>query len=217
MSSTDGGMKHTLVYGLVMLGIVSLILQGMATRRNTSIPGLVFPSATPTNTPTATVTYTPTITNTPTITRTPTVTRTPTPDPVMVSCAAALTVFLELHRETDKQIKDAFDMSPTTTYDDLRTKAALITAWSQVYTNRYTAEMQRCVPNTYALYQQDIEAIKSVLLIYYATMTSDYVLLQDQMVSYTRITMARSTLIRAVNADIQTLRAANLSVSWPRP
>ena len=210
-------MKHTLVYSLVLFAIGTLILQGMATRRNTTIPGLVFPSATPTHTPTATVTNTPTITNTPTKTRTPTVTRTPTPDPVMVACATALTTFLELHREADTQLLTALDMTAVTTIAQLRANAAAITAWSAVYIDEYTSEMQRCVPVTYDLYQQDINAVRSVLVMLFATMISDYPMLQEQMVNYAQITTKRMALMRAVNTEIQTLRTRYPSVDWPRP
>jgi len=210
-------MKHALVYGLVIIGIVSLILQGMATRRNTTIPGLVFPSATPTNTPTATVTNTPTITNTPTKTHTPTVTRTPTPDPVMISCAAALTTFMTLHNETDMQLLNALDMTSVTTLSQLRANASTITIWSEGYIDAYTSEMRQCVPATYDLYQQDINAVRSVLVMLFATMISDFPMLQEQMVNYAQITAKRVALTRTVYAEIQTLRTRYPSVNWPRP
>lgn len=210
-------MKHVLVYGLVVLGIISLILHSMATQRNTTIPGLVFPSATPTNTPTATVTNTPTMTNTPTKTRTPTVTLTPTPDPAMVSCAAALTTFMVLHNETDEQLLNALDMTSVTTMAQLRANASTITTWSEGYIDAYTSEMRQCLPVTYDLYQQDINAVRSVLVMLFATMISDYPMLQEQMVNYAQITTKRMALMRAVNTEIQTLRTRYPSVDWPRP
>ena len=89
-------MRRLLIVGVVMLILSTLVVQGRAMQKNTSIPGLFFPSATPTLTHTPTSTSTPTVT--PTVTFTPTRTLTPTPDPVAI-CAERFRGYYSLQNE----------------------------------------------------------------------------------------------------------------------
>lgn len=85
-------MRGLLIVGVVVLILSTLVVQGRAMQKDTSIPGLFFPSATPTRT------NTPTNTMTPTVTLTPTRTQTPTPDPVAM-CAERFRGYYSLQNE----------------------------------------------------------------------------------------------------------------------
>ncbi len=114
-------MGRSLLIGLVVLVVLVSVVQGTDMQKKTTIPGLLFPSATPTMTHTPTNTSTPTVSNTPTITKSATITQTRTPNPKMVQCALLISDFFALRETVQPMLDSAFDSQ------NMKTTAVILT------------------------------------------------------------------------------------------
>ncbi len=212
-------MRRLLIVGVVVLILSTLVVQGRAMQKDTSIPGLFFPSATPTltHTPTSTSTptVTPTVTFTPTRTQTPTHTPTPTPDPVMMVCAALMADFASAHATVYPLIQSSLDTTNKTTTADYLRAGNQLALYIDKYSTMYNDSLEECVPTTVTLHTKDVEILQVVASMMFATSMLDMSLIQSIVPVFARVSSERTTAFRAVVDEYKALKLRSPAVSWP--
>lgn len=146
---------------LIVIGVLVALIgvtQITAMQQQTTIPGLLFPSATPTSTLTPTHTLTPTNTLTPTITLTATKTLTPTPD-VYAICSAVFNEFYSIRNEQLNVYNDILigmsEPYSRSVYEKLDEKMQI---WIDAYTNRLPKNIDMCSQYIRSIAVNDIMA-----------------------------------------------------------
>jgi hypothetical protein len=214
-------MRRSLLIGLAVLVVLVSVIQGTAMQKQTTIPGLLFPSTTPTLTHTPTITLTPTMTLTPTSTNTPTASKTPTktvtvtPDPSALVCALLLQDFATLHASVNPAITQAMDSKTLKTTADFLRAGNLLAKYIDKFSEQYDPSLGECVSSTRVLHEKNIELMQVVASIDFATSMLDMSLLQSLTEVFVRVSNERSVAYRRVIDEYRLLKNRYPSVIWP--
>lgn len=214
-------MRRSLLIGLAVLFVLFSVVQGTAMQKQTTIPGLLFPSPTPTHTLTPTITLTSTMTltststNTPTASKTPTKTVTVTPDPGALVCALLMQDFATLHASVNPAITQAMDSKTLKTTADFLRAGNLLAKFIDKFSERYDPLLGECISSTSVLHQKNIELMQVVASIDFATSMLDMSLLQSLTEVFVRVSNERSVAYRRVIDEYRLLKNRYPSVMWP--
>ncbi len=216
-------MRRLLIAGLIVVILSTLVVQGRAMQKNTSIPGLFFPSATPTKTNTPTNTMTPTVTMTPTRTQTPTASNTPTktvtvtPNPVMKVCAMQMKELLEHHYligfTSEEMTKHLYSPSDK----EFNAKKERISVLVDKYDELMKPGIDECVPSMSKLYSNDRGILSSLYLIIISVNAWNFPMVDDAMRINAQHSFDNPKIFQEVMSDLKSLRRKYPSVEWPIP
>jgi len=214
-------MRRSVLIGLSVLVVLISVVQGTAMQKKTTIPGLLFPSVTPTMTHTPTITLTPTITssstrtNTPTASKTPTKTVTVTPDPGALVCAVLMQDFATLHASVSPAITQAMDTKTLLTTTDYLRAGNLLVKYIDKFSDRYDPSVEVCISSTSLLHEKNTELMQVVASMDFATSMLDMPLMQSLTGVFVRTSSERSVAYRRVIDEYSLLKKRYPSVIWP--
>ncbi len=208
--------RNVLIVCGILVALIGII-QVTAIQQQTTIPGLLFPSATPTSTLTPTHTLTPTNTLTPTLTLTATKTLTPTPD-VYAICSAKLSEFYALRKEQLDVVQEisvgVANIVPhsSSAYETLIER---FQTWSFTYAERLGKNSNSC-----SRYAEKIAANDISIHIYF-TMALNY--MKDQDFASASYALRQGQIVARENETFESLMANEISeyrqrapqYSWP--
>lgn len=204
-------MRKVLILVLTVLVVLLSVVQGTAMQKKTTIPGLFFPSATPTKT------NTPTNTMTPTVTLTPTRTQTPTPD-IYAICATALADFAVLRKEElsiYREIALGMTSGEVLTRSEYETLEERLTTWTESYVDRVPKTLSSCTKNAIPIAMNDVTIHFNFTLTLYAMKEKDFASAEVFTREMQRIARENTTYELLLDQEMANLRQTHPQYSWP--
>ena len=204
-------MRKVLILVLTLLVVILSVVQGTAMQKKTTIPGLFFPSATPTKT------NTPTNTMTPTVTLTPTRTQTPTPD-IYAICSKSLRAFADLRiEETNLYREIAIGMTANgiltkREYEVLETQ---LLSWTEKYAGRVPKGISACSANVVPITINDVMIHLNFKLTLLAFKEKDYTSAQLFTSEMQRLARENTTYELLLDQEMVNLRQTHPQYTWP--